>query len=157
MFKIIKKIIKKIMDMLMKNKKMIGILLVIIVIIVMGMKIMKMRKVTEEEFKSVELIVPPLELSGCEEYAWGCKINGYNIEPLQIYKCLLEGKSNKTIQYIKYKIIDNDNVVRYSGLFKEIEGLQVGSYITFDNGQELIITSLDTNMPPQGCPTVRQK
>jgi hypothetical protein len=149
------KIIKKIMDLLMKNKKIIGILLVIVIIIYIIMRMMK--KESEEEFKSVELIVPPLQLSGCEEYAYGCKINGYNMEPLMIFKCLLEGRENKDIQYIKYKIIDNDNVVRYSGLFKEIEGLQVGSYITFDNGQELIITSLDTNMPPQGCPTVRQE
>lgn len=112
-------------------------------------------KKVSEEFKSVQLIVPHLDFVGCEEYAYGCRINGVNIEPLQIYKCLLEGKSNKSIQYIKYKIIDNDNVVRYSGLFKEIEGLQVGDYITFDNGQELIITSLDTNNIPESCPTIR--
>lgn len=154
MFKIINKLTSKITDILMKNKVVIGISLIIICIIIC-MKMMKKKK--EEEFKSVELIVPSLELVGCEEFCWGCKINGYNIEPLMIYKCLLQGKENKDIQYIKYKIVDTDNVVRYSGLYKEIEGLQVGEYITFDNGQEFIITSLDVMNIPEGCPTIRQK
>lgn len=146
------KFIKKIMDMIMKNKKIIGISLVIIIIICVIKMAMKKKK-EEEEFKSVQLIVPHLDFVGCEEYSWGCRINGVNIEPLQIYKCLLESKDKK-IQYIKYKIIDIDNVTRYSGLFKEIEGLQVGDYITFDNGQELIITSLANNIP-ESCPTIR--
>ena len=147
---------KKIIGLLMKNKKKISILLVIIVSIIIVTQLMRKPKKVPEEFKSVQLIVPHLDFVGCDEYAWGCRINGVNIEPLMIYKCLLESK-DKNIQYIKYKIIDIDNVTRYSGLFKEIEGLQVGDYITFDNGQELIITSLDVNNMPDGCPTIRQK
>jgi len=145
MFKIIRKILKSLMD-LIKDRRVQGSIIVIAVIICV---ILCMRK---EGFQVIDLIVPPLEQISCDEHGYGCRINGISIEPLMIYKCSLQGKDNKSdTKYLKYKIIDKDNVTRYSGLYKNLEGVKQGEYITFDNGQEYIVSSLDTVSAPKQC------
>ena len=97
-----------------------------------------------EGFTIIDLVVPPLEKISTDEYAWGCPINGYKCQPTMIYMVKLQGQSPQDyMKYVKYKLIDKDNVVRYSGLYNKLEGLKVGSYVIFDNGQEYIISSLD--------------
>ena len=120
--------------------------------------IMLIRMIRGEGFTIIDLITPPLEHLGCEEYAYGCPINGYRCTPTMIYKCLLRGVAPQDyMKYVKYKIIDSQNVVRYSGLYKNIDGLKLGSYVTFDNGQEYVINSLDVeNDQPQDCPAIRK-
>ena len=103
-------------------------------------------------FPITDLVVPPLEQVSCEEYAYGCKINGYRCEPSMVYKCEMQGGNKK---YIKYKIIDSDNLVNYTGLYNNL-GIKVGDYIIFSNGQEYIITSLDMVSEPEDCPMVRK-
>ena len=119
---------------------------------------MIIKMIMGEKFTIIDLVVPPLENLGCNEYAYGCPINGYRCTPTMIYKCLLQGKAPQDyMKYLKYKIIDKDNVVRYSGLYKNLDGLKLGSYVTFDNGQEYVITSLDPeNDEPADCPAIRR-
>ena len=135
--KLFKDILKQAMKLL-KDRRVQGSIVIIAVILCI---FLCMRK---ENFEVIDLIVPPLEQISCIEHGYGCKINGVSIEPLMIYKCSLQGKDNKSdIKYLKYKIIDNDNVTRYSGLYKNLEGVGQGEYIIFDNGQEYIVSSLD--------------
>lgn len=115
------------------------------------------RMLRKEDYTIMELAVPPLDKLETNEYAYGCPINGYRCEPSMIYKIELQGKGIfKHLKYVKYKLVDSENIVRYSGLYKNLEGVKVGSYVTFDNGQEYIITSLDTVNVPTDCPTVRR-
>jgi len=111
-----------------------------------------------ENFTIIDLVVPPLRKVSTNEYAYGCPINGYKCQPTMIYIVRLQGQGAQDyMKYVKYKLIDKDNVVRYSGLYKKLEGLKVGSYVTFDNGQEFIISSLDTNNDqPEDCPAIRK-
>ena len=147
----IKKLLKQLMD-LIKDRRVQGVIVVIAAIVCV---ICCMRR---EGFQVIDLIVPPLEQTSCDEYAYGCRINGYRIDPLMIYKCSLQGKDNKSDKkYLKYKIIDTDNVVRYTGLYNNLEGVKLGEYLTFENGQEYIVSSLDVVSQPQPCKTIRMK
>ena len=111
-----------------------------------------------ESFKLIDLVTPPLEIIKSEEFGYCCPINGYKCEPSMIYKIYMQGKEVfKHMKYVKYKLIDSQNVVRYSGLYKDLDELQIGSYIIFDNGQEYIVTTLDVNSVPSDCPTIRRK
>ena len=114
--------------------------------------------VVRENFTIIDLIVPPLQKLSTDEYAYGCPINGYKCSPTMIYMVKLQGKAPQDyMRYVKYKMIDQYNVTRYSGLYKNLEGLSVGSYVTFDNGQDFVITSLDTmNDQPEDCPAIRK-
>ena len=142
----IKKVLKQLMD-LIKDRRVQGSIVVIAAITCVILCCMR-----KEGFQVIDLIVPPLEQTSCDEYGYGCRINGVNIEPLMIYKCSLQGKDNKSdIKYLKYKIIDKNNVTRYSGLYNSLEGVKQGEYITFENGQEYIVSSLDTVSAPKQC------
>ena len=145
MLKYIQKALKELIKLLKDRRFQGGIVVIAAILCIM----ICMRK---EGFQIIDLIVPPLEQISCDEHGYGCRINGVNIEPMMIYKCLLQGKDNKSdTKYLKYKIIDKDNVVRYSGLYNKLEGVKKGEYITFDNGQEYIVSSLDTVSVPQHC------
>ena len=149
--KSIKPVMKSIGDAL-KDRRIQTVLIIILIILVI------MSMCNREDFQVIDLIVPPLDEVSCVEYAYGCRINGYRVEPLMVYKCLLQGKDNKEdIKYLKYKIIDTDNVTRYSGLYNNLEGVKVGEYITFDNGQEYIVSTLDVVSLPKACATIRMK
>jgi len=140
------------LDFIKKNYCMI---LTVIFIICIAICCLKARK---EGFKLIELVTPPLEKIKTEEHGYGCRINGYRCEPIMIYKIELQGKGIfNYMKYLKYKMIDNENIVRYTGLYRGLEGVPVGSYLTFDNGQEYVITTLDTISPTKDCPTVRRK
>ena len=113
---------------------------------------------TREDFQVIDLVVPPLEQKSCEEYAYGCKVNAYKCEPFTIYQCVLQGiGEHSDVYYLKYKMIDEENVVHYTGLYNNLDGLRVGMYVIFDNGQEYVITSLDMESQPEDCPTVRHR
>ncbi len=149
MFKIIKKILKLLMD-LIKDRRVQGSIIIIAVIICI---VICLRR---EQFEVIDLIVPPLEQTSCVEYGYGCRINGVSIEPLMIYKCSLQGKGNNSyIKYLKYKIIDKDNLIHYTGLYNNLEGIKKGQYITFDNGQEYIVSTLDVLSVPSQCAPYR--
>ena len=136
--------LKQILKMIKKNYLIILIILAIIAVCITCMNR------SRESFKLIELVTPPLDILETSEYAYGCQINGYKCDPHMIYKVVLQGKGLfQHMKYLKYKIIDTDNIVRYSGLFRGTEGLPVGSYVTFDNGKEMIITSLDVNSVPK--------
>ena len=151
MLKYIQKTLKAIMKLLKDRRVQGGILIIAVILCI----IICMRK---EGFQIIDLIVPPLEQVSCDEYAYGCRINGYRVDPVMIYKCSLQGKDNKEDKkYLKYKIIDSNNVVRYSGLYNDLEGVKKGEYITFENGQEYIISTLDIVSQPQACATIRHR
>lgn len=133
-------------------------LYILCVLIVVSITMVLMKEPFMEYFTVIDLVVPPLKQISCDEYAYGCPINGYRCTPTMIYICLLQGQTpQENMKYVKYKIIDKDNVVHYSGLYKNIEGLKIGSYVVMDNGQEFYITSLDTdNDQPADCPAIRK-
>ena len=114
--------------------------------------------VRREGYQIIDLVVPPLEKISTEEYGYGCHINGYRCQPEMIYIIRLEGQgAQHYMKYVKYKLIDKDNVTRYSGLYNNLSGLKVGEYVTFDNGSDYIINSLDPeNDQPADCPAIRK-
>ena len=140
----------KLIKLLKKNY--LYILAVIMIVVVVKMIIGR------ERFQIIDLVVPPLEKISTEEYAYGCHINGYRCQPEMIFIIRLQGKGSQNyMRYVKYKLIDKDNVTRYSGLYDNLDGLKVGEYVTFDNGSDYIINSLDTdNDQPADCPAIRK-
>jgi len=158
MLKIVQKLLKdmlKIVQKLLKNRV---VQLMVGVLILCPLLMMIYKRIMGEGFQVIDLIVPPLEQVSCVEHAYGCRINGYRVEPMLVYKCLYQGKDNKEdIKYLKYKIVDSDNVTRYTGLYNNLEGVKVGEYITFDNGQEYVIGSLDIESEPKACATIRMR
>ena len=110
----------------------------------------------KEEFTIEDMLIPPLAQTGSAEYGYVCPVNGYRCKPRLVYKIDLEGQGDFAYQkYQKYKIVDEENIVRYSGLY-QAAALPVGSYIIFDNGQEYLLTTLDTGIDPPDCPPVRR-
>ena len=112
------------------------------ILVIIGVVLLLSMMFRREGFTILDLVIPPLEKVSTEEYAYACPINGYKCQPQMIYMVKMQGQSPKEhMRYIKYKLIDRDNVVRYSGLYKTDEGLKVGSYLTFDNDRSGIFSS----------------
>jgi hypothetical protein len=110
-----------------------------------------------ESFTIVNMLIPPLKQNSIIKYAYACPINGYRCKPRIVHKIELSGQGKfSNMKFQKYKIVDVENVVRYSGLYKSND-LPIGSYVVFDNGQEYIITSFDIEKEPEDCPPNRRE
>ena len=114
-------------------------------------------KVKQESFTIVDMLIPPLKQESSIEYGYVCPVNGYRCKPKLVYKIVLSGNGKYAdMRFQKYKIIDDENLVRYSGLYQS-DDLPIGSYIVFDNGQEYVLTSFDVTSEPMDCPPVRRE
>lgn len=143
--------INKLMKKINKN---LGFIVIGMIIIILLFILIRGRM---ERFTINDMLIPPLEEVSDIVYGYGCPINGYKCKPTLISRIDFKGKGPfGQEKYARYKILDDEKIIRYSFLYDGDSKLGKGDYIIFDNGQEYVITSRDTENEPTDCPAHRQ-
>jgi len=142
MLKAIRKGLKSIQDLIMKNPALALLLLIIIAILIYMSR--------REDFR---FIMPDLkkELSS-KDFGYVCCADSYSKGPILIKQCV--GGSDGRTMYYKYKSEKADAHIT-SGLYNDYIVHAPGSYIRFSDNKLYKLISRDASKKPEDCRIVK--